>query len=558
MAGKKQEQPQEQRPPEVHEAQEPHKIILNDTIDTPEQAAATSTAEKVDSLIKSAAKKQNEIIQAYMQAIKTNIPRVEESFKQSMATMEDIGKSMLKSLSDSIKPENSYQELLDRLIPEETRKAIADTVNMIREYQAKALICDNTEDALRIMAQLTPYIDAELDENPELYLGKDERSTELVTAAAQYELIAAAAQRARADGLDIPPLKAEQQQTELQPAFPAEIEEAINKINPQSHLMPNTKLMNKMREDGIINTGAFDLDVFKKGKGQEITTYTIINYTPEESGITITDPKLSEYERQVSDAILSIWDEASKQGVEPVFITDTVYSAMPGGGDTASAQQRGAITRAIEKFRRIHMTIDATEELRRRGAIGSDENMVFDEFYFQMTRAKRTSKHSKQPVMAYQLTGKPVMLKYAELTKQILSVPSKYLKIRKVSGGVVTPVLITMNAERQSMVGYMMRRIAVMKHDNEAAKNKKASYERKRKKEPELKPKPLADFREQSNVILFETIFKESGIKAERQQKERHRKFCASVLDYWTATGFISGYEMQSKGKKITGISIRI
>ena len=75
----------------------------------------------------------------------------------------------------------------------------------IRQSIAEALTGDKLR-ALQTFATLAPYISAEADAHPEKY---GENATEPGTA---NELIAAAAQRARADGKKIPPLKAENEQ----------------------------------------------------------------------------------------------------------------------------------------------------------------------------------------------------------------------------------------------------------------------------------------------------------------------------------------------------------
>lgn len=417
---------------------------------------------------------------------------------------------------------------------------------------------------------LRPYIDAEIEEHPEEYKNKDLR-----------ELMAAAARRARAEGKEIPPLWMEEPQPEdgeqLQMQLdlpeptkekpeedtPAALIEALKKMPaliPQAHVMPNNALMNVMQQSGLINAGEWNVPVIPaKGRQKEITAFTIIDYSPGESGITITDPKITEHERQISDAIISLWVEAERQEVEPVFTIDAVYRAMPGGGDKASPQQEAAIAAAIEKFRKTHMTVDATEELRRRKVIDETETVTFDEYYFQIRRAKRTSKHSKQSVVAYQITSKPVILKYAEMTHQILTVPPKFLTVSKVKGGLITNEVITMNADRQAITGYMLRRISIMKHDKEEARERLKQYRRQQQKNPEMENKPLEAFKKQSSTILFDTMFSQAGIKTtDRKQLMLYRNFCYDVLQYWQATGFIKGYAEQNKGKKITGIDIEI
>lgn len=630
MARKKQEPQQKQQPQEV---QEPLKVVIDDTIDTPEQAAATSTAEKVESLqatVAAQAERGKQAAGEYARTLAQNAPAVADAMQGALAiSQEELQRLMQLPLSQIETLTQEQQEAVfaemgrqiveipgfvegiqalaeagqraaqnfEKVIRPAAQSARSALENLSKWTQGidaamermraavNSLLSDDTRQALQTWATLAPYIEAEADAHPDKY---GEQATEPASA---DELIRAAARRARADGKNIPPLKVEEpEQLVIETAFPAQEEPAavaeaetikeetpaalIEKIkkmpvlNPQAHIMPNNALMNAMQQSGAFNAGELALPVIPaKGRQKEITAYTIINYEPDETGtgetsITITDPKLTEYERNVSNAIVSLWVEAEKLEVEPVFTTDTIYRAMPGGGETASPQQKGAITKAFEKFRRIHMTIDATDELRKRGAIKSGETFKLDDYYFNVRRAKRTSKHSGQSVTAYQMIGKPVILQYAEMTGQILSVPAKHLTIRKIDkSGRISTELVTMNADRQAITGYMMRRIAVMKHDLDAARDRLKSYERKRKQNPEqeLQQKPLAAFRQQSNVILFDTLFSATDTATDNDvQAKRNRDFCFDVLKYWTATGFIKGYSAQSKGRKITGIVIEI
>lgn len=631
MARKKQNPQQEQQPQEV---QEPLKVVIDDTIDTPEQAAATSTADKVESLkgtVAAQAERGKQAADEYARTLAQNAPAVADALQGALSAIsqEELQQLMQLPLSQidllpDEKKEAVFAEMGRQIVEipgfvegiqalaEAGQRAAQNFEKIIRpaaqsmrnalenfskwtqgidaamermRAAVNSLLSDDTRQALQTWAILAPYIEAEADEHPEKY---GEQATEPASA---DELIRAAARRARADGKDIPPLKVEEpEQLEIEMTLPAQEEtievaeepettkeetpaaliEKLKKmpvLNPQAHIMPNNALMNAMQQSGAFNAGELALPVIPaKGRQKEIAAYTIINYEPEtspgETGITITDPKLTEYERNVSNAIISLWVEAEKLEVEPVFTTDTIYRAMPGGGETASPQQKGAITKAFEKFRRIKMTIDATDELRKRGAIKSSETFRLDDYYFNVRRAQRTSKHSGQSVTAYQMIGKPVILQYAEMTGQILSVPAKHLTIRKIDkNGRISTELVTMNADRQAITGYMMRRIAVMKHDLEAARDRLKSYERKRKQNPEqeLPQKPLAAFRQQSNVILFDTLFAQVGIAtADRKQLMLYRNFCYDVLEYWKATGFVKGYTEQNKGRKITGIAIEV
>ncbi len=292
--------------------------------------------------------------------------------------------------------------------------------------------------------------------------------------------------------------------------------------------------MNTLQQKPAINAGAFDMVVANaKGRRKEITAYTMIEFDPGETSTKITDAHLSEYERQVSDAVISLWIEAVRKKLPPIFTPDMIFRAMPGGSDTASPQQKGAITKTIEKFRRLHITVDATEEMRKRGVIGSNATFKLDNFYLSATHAEYKVKNGGQTVNAYKIDTEPILLTYCIMTKQLLTVPAKYLAIEKVKKGRISGELVTMTADRQAMTGYMLRRIAVMKHDR---KNKVQT---------------------QSNVILFDTLFAETGTKTDnRKQTMINRNFCFNVLDYWKVSGFIKGYSKQEKGRSITGIVI--
>lgn len=438
-----------------------------------------------------------------------------------------------------------------------------------RQYDFSKL-AETMQQLAEVGPTLQPYIDRIYNSDPERW-----------GHASIPEMYAAAAKAAREDGQEVPPLWFETQGEQLamqldipgeQPAAtkekssltPAELLETIKTvqaIDPAAHVMPNNALMNALTQKPAINAGAFDLVVAnEQARRKEITNYTIVNYDPGDSGITITDPKLSEYERQVSDAVISLWAEAKRQNMPPLVTDDMIYRAMPGGGERPQPAQRAAITRTMEKLRRLHIYMDATEEMQKRGKIGASETFVIDDYYINFARGQYKAQNSRQKITGYMLKADaPIMLTYSQMTGQLLTVQAKYLEIRKVKGGNVSPELIPATAGRQAMAGYMLRRIAVMRHDEEAARDALRQYDKRRKKETDLEAKPLAAFRKQSRVILFDTIFTEAGTTSDnRAQVKDNRDYCFSVLEYWQAAGLIKGYAEQRKGKKITGFSVTV
>lgn len=310
----------------------------------------------------------------------------------------------------------------------------------------------------------------------------------------------------------------------------------LESISPTAHAMLNNPLINKMQEAPAIDAGPFDLTVSKaKGKRKEITAYTMINYEADEmTGVSTAGKKLSEYERQVFDAITSLFLEAQKTQTPPIFTPDMIYRAMPGGGEKASAQQKGAITRAIDKLRRTHVYFDATEEMRKRGVIGEGKTFKLDDYFLSATRLEVTAKHGGQTVTAYKINVEPIMLTYSRATKQILTVKPAVLDVRKTKKGKPEVELLPMNPDRQAMTGYMMRRIEIMRHDKKEGKS------------------PA-----QSDTILFTSLFNATGQDAsDKVINKRNRDFCFQVLEYWKAIGHIRDYKKQEKGRSITGVQI--
>lgn len=92
----------------------------------------------------------------------------------------------------------------------------------------------------------------------------------------------------------------------------------LQSINPTSHTMPNNRLMNALQTDHLIEhpdeAQGWALNVANpKGRRKEITAFTMVTYDPGDTGITITNANLTEYERQVSDALVSLWIEAKRK-----------------------------------------------------------------------------------------------------------------------------------------------------------------------------------------------------------------------------------------------------
>lgn len=298
-----------------------------------------------------------------------------------------------------------------------------------------------------------------------------------------------------------------------------------------SHTMPIHRLVNELQSGTLFDyPDGVNLTVSKKSAKNPITTYVLATYD-QPDGITMTGKPFTEYDRQVSDTISSLWEF----GDESHIITpEMVFRAMTHRTQTEqpSPQQIEQVIASIEKQRRyIHVTIDATEEMLKRGAEVDGkpiQSCKIDDALLPLRRM--TVQTGGTTKTAYQITTEPILLHYARLTKQRVTVKAELLDIKEIDkSGKITSVSISNSDARIAVKGYILRRIAIMKNDRKSKKPK------------------------QSNIILFDTIFKEAEVPQD-QNAQRVKKYVFQVLDYYTAFGYIKGYTKRKKAGRGGGV----
>ena len=308
----------------------------------------------------------------------------------------------------------------------------------------------------------------------------------------------------------------------------------LKAILPTQHTMPNNKLANTLPKD-IVNTGAWDLTVGRKGH-EDLTSYVMATLSDQDTGnIVMTGRPYTEYDRSVMDSIVSLWKYGDKSHT---FTPDMVYRTMNHKTETekVTPQQKAAVTKSIEKMRRIHVTIDATREAQAIRATDADGNPVtsfrYDDFLLSAKHIEVEA--GGKTVSAYKLNTEPVLLTYSLMTRQLVTINAKYLDVKEVDkAGKLTPVSLANTEQRIPVRDYLLRRIAVMKNDR---KNERAR---------------------QSNRIKFETLFADTGTNAEKKQYAANtRNYTFQVLDFLKASSFIEGYKVVKDGRSIIGVDI--
>lgn len=306
---------------------------------------------------------------------------------------------------------------------------------------------------------------------------------------------------------------------------------AIEFSKARRHIMPITKLSNVMSNQPFIDGCEFYLDVIRRPK--LIQNRVTLSFDEGDSGISLRGGKISEYQRQVSNAIFSIINDAIEQGARPAFTLEMIYKNMPGGGEKLSDISRREIKETVETFRRIDVDVDDTEELRARGILpaGVAEH-TYSEKYLDV-RPHNFRMMNGAIVTGYEVISIPVELRHASKINQIASVSRDVLEIKKTKKGRITNELIKMNSDRIAIAGYLMRQIAIIKRAKRYHQTKISDH------------------------IVFDTIFeKTETVSEDRAKMKDNRDFCFDCLDYWKAIGFIQNYENIMKGRKYYGILI--
>ena len=336
---------------------------------------------------------------------------------------------------------------------------------------------------------------------------------------------------------------------------------------PKYYTSPNTTLSNALQaNDGkgeVIGAGAIDLPVLNVGTDKEVTIF--VNVTLENmEGVKMSGKPYTEYDRAVHDAVVSIYADRIKNGQPAVATADMIYRTMTYKTNTekVSPQQRGAVTKSIDKMRKnIYVYADLSAEMKRRGIVtnpnGKTESekykFVLDDFLLSATHFDNLGINGSN-VSGY-LFKKPLMLGYSRMTGQLITIKGKILDIKEINkNGDITDVSISNTDSRISIKSYLLRRVEVMKNDERKAVDALSKYRMKCSKN-EINLKKIDDFRKKTRVVLYSSLFEATGIKNKNTQTNA-RKYVIQVLDYWKAIGYISGYKMRGKGKTFDAIII--
>ena len=291
---------------------------------------------------------------------------------------------------------------------------------------------------------------------------------------------------------------------------------SVTTITPKEHLSTVDKLSGKafdVENDVLYTKKLIAVGVERRGSKKEINTLLSMSFDElEKAGVIIDAKKLTPFDREVHDAITTLFVE----GGNDVMSVEMIYRTMIGKPKARLApKQAEAITQSITKMMHTLITIDASQEAKAYGF----DNLKYrgNLLYAEMAIASINN----NVIEALHVIKEPVLYTYANRTNRIGRVDMKLLD---------SP--INKNEETIILQGYLYRRILAMQHG-------------------------------QNKSIVYDTVYKQLSIDAPsaaalRKKKADVRSKIKTLLDYWKKEKFIAGYVENKRGQEMYSVTIRL
>lgn len=338
--------------------------------------------------------------------------------------------------------------------------------------------------AAKIYADLMPYVNRELAENPKA-------SSEPL-----FFVIAAAAKRARADGQEIPRLKAEDAAEAYKKDLLRTIAKSVQTLEYPLDKPDNNiwRLLEPDESDGKINI-SFDTTKDGDEPGTAIVTYSINFDALSEVGI---NKQLTPYDKRVYIAVASLWN-----GGNETMTATQIYKMMgsdvqPNDGDI------NKINDSLTKMGAARITLDNAKESQ---VYGNYQHFKYDAplLPFERISVYQNNAYTDSAIRLYR---EPPLITFAKQRKQITVINQKLLE---------SPISKT--TKHLMIDDYLIREISHMK-------NKKAKRNKK---------------------MLYDTLFKECKI-TDSKDRRRQKDYIKKYLDHYKECHFIKGYVLVKDG----------
>lgn len=280
----------------------------------------------------------------------------------------------------------------------------------------------------------------------------------------------------------------------------------FNSVLPKINYILNNKA--GINLPTIVGKGCYDLNVAPSGK-KEVLTKINIDYADKSIELPTS---FTAYDKAVMNACISWWAAGNTE-----FTPNQIYRCMNGMTDkeTVSPQSVGAVTRSIDKARRLLCTIDYTAEAKMYNK-KTDSYTVED---YILSAKKVRLETGGRTISGYQFNDAPILYNYAQISGQIVSIPTNLFN---------TSSVVRSTNENIVMREYLLRRIEVIKKG-----------------------------KSQNNKIAYDTLFKDIGEEAANSDRIKTvRGYIKKMLGYYVDKKYIIGFEEYKNGRTFAGIKI--
>ena len=374
---------------------------------------------------------------------------------------------------------NGLQGAFSQLVPGEP----TPEADLLKHIPAQI---EESAQMAKLYSELVPYIDAELENNPKI--GKE-----------PFEfLLAAAARRARADGKEIPHLKAEDTEQELKKDLPRVMAKGVDTLHYPLD-KPNQNIWGLLETADKTGQIRFDIVTTREGdKKNEAVVYYGINFDAlDELDCKITK-QLTPFDKRVYIAAAALW-----KGGNQVITATQIYKMMGNRGQPKSDIVK-KINDSITKMGAAWVYIDNEKE---SSVYKNYRHFRYDSplFPFERISAFQNNMFTDSAIRMFR---EPPLITFAKERNQVTAIEQRLLEspINKTDANLM-------------LEDYLIERISPLKREKSKAPNK----------------------------ILYATLYKKCGITTSKQRSRTLEKI-KRYLDHYKGCGYITGYTMEKDG----------
>lgn len=279
---------------------------------------------------------------------------------------------------------------------------------------------------------------------------------------------------------------------------------------PNAFLIPKDKVSNKLF-NGELSKKLTCITTENTINDKKLTAKVSIGFD-ELDNVNLNNKNITPYDREVHDAIVSLYVDGDNKCITPLMI----YRTMTGNKSAdLTPKIKKDIINSINKMSTTRITIDAKDEAK---AFGMDKIIYEGNLIYTK---KIIAKHKGNIGEWIYIMERPVLYDYANSKNQVTRMDIKLLD---------TPV--NKNEETIILQGYLQRRILAMKGTN------------------------------LSRNILYDTVYKHLNLSAKskaslRNKKLKIRNTAKTILSFWKDNNFIKDFK-ENTGPNNSKVSISI